>query len=74
MSDKRHYYLFWYSFGSGTGSIWFGFPKKNITQSYLADVKEKASKSLPAEFKVIVMGASYLGYMTQEEFMDEGIN
>lgn len=71
MSEKLHYFLFSYTFPNGNGSIWFGFTKKNITITQLSHAREKASQSLPLGVKVAIIGVSYLGYMTKEEFLDE---
>lgn len=71
MSDKSHYYLFSYTFGNGNGSMWVGLSSQQMSISTLNGVKKAAEKSLPLGAKVVLSGATYLGYMTQEEFMDE---
>lgn len=71
MSDKLYCYLFNYAFGNGNGSIWVGLPSQKITMSTLDEVKKVSEKSLPLGTNVVVTGATYLGCMTKEEFMDE---
>ena len=71
MSDKSHYYLFSCTFGNENGSMWVGLSSQQMSISTLNGVKKAAEKSLPLGTKVVLSGATYLGYMTQEEFMDE---
>ena len=71
MNDKSHYYLFSYTFENGNGSMWVGLSSQKMSLSTLNGVTKSAEKSLPVGTKVCVTGATYLGHMTQEEFMDE---
>jgi hypothetical protein len=71
MSEKLHYYLFPYESPTGVGSLWCAFNQKNLTRSALKSVVSAAVERLPHGTKVVVTGASYLGYMTPEEFMDD---
>jgi len=73
MNQKLHWYLVSYIYTNGTaqgygfGTVSVGFDVKNVSRSGLKETANGIESEISTN-SVAILGMSYLGHMTEEEF------